>query len=482
VSSDSITRQVFWFSLINYLGITIGIVSTLFIYPENPDFLGIIRTIDSYSQVIFPLILFGVSQGLVHFYPTLSIENKNNLFLYSLCSVTVNSIVIVAIGWLVGSVVDFGFIQQVWIALALGVLIAFNEVFKRQSLNLQLIAYPSLFEKIIPRIALPLVFILLGIHIIAEKQAAWFFVGSYFLVLLLTGFYTLKKYKPKWNINFIDIFKFLPKKEYFRYSRYAFLGSLGSLLAFRIDTIMLGFLGYSMREIGIYNLGVSVASMLIIPATGIFAIHSPSISELVKSLKTKELHKKYKENAKLLFAIGAVLYSCIFLGVNDLFSLLPAKENLLSSVPILSILGIGILINMGTGFNSEIISFSKYYRFNVIAILIMILLTIGLNLFFLRVLNMGMIGVAYATLISISTFNLLKTFYVWQKFRISPFDKKYGILFLVIASVGILINFIPNQNSHFWNLILKSGGCLLINLVLIYKMKLIYRFRISFLR
>jgi len=478
VSSNTITRQVFWFSLINYFGIIIGVVSTLFVYPKNPDFLGIIRTIESYSQVIFPLILLGASQGLVHFYPTLSIQNKNNLFLYSLYSVAVNFGVVVAIVWLISSIVDFEFIQQVWIALVLGVSIAFNEVFKRQSLNLQLIAYPSLFEKIIPKTVLPFIFILIGIHKIEEKQGSWFFVISYFLVLFLTGFYTLKKYKPKWNFNFIDIFKFLPKKEYFKYSKYAFAGSLGSLLAFRIDTIMLGFFGYSMREIGIYNLGVSVASMLIIPATGVFAIHSPVISELVKSLKTKELHKKYKENAKLLFAIGAILYSCIFLGINDLFALLPAKENLLSSVPILSILGIGILINMGTGFNSEIISFSKYYRFNVIAILVMIFLTIGLNLFFLLVLNMKMIGVAYATLISISTFNLLKTYYIWKKFKILPFDKKYLLLFLVITTIGVLINFIPNQNSHFWNLVLKSGGCLLLNLILVYKMKLIYRFRL----
>ena len=56
---NSTSKQVFWFTLINYLGITLGIVSTLFIYPENTEFLGIIRTIEAYSQVIFPLLLLG---------------------------------------------------------------------------------------------------------------------------------------------------------------------------------------------------------------------------------------------------------------------------------------------------------------------------------------------------------------------------------------------------------------------------------------
>ena len=454
---------------------TIGIVSTLFIYPENREFLGIIRTIESYSQVIFPIILIGASQALVHFYPALSDENKNRLFLYSLYSVLVNSVLAFGIIFLISSLFDFEFKNLIWIALPLGISIAFNEVFKRQSLNLQKIAFPSFFEKIIPKITLPLIFILIGIHFIQEKQGIWLFVFSYILILLLTGIYTLKKDKTKWDSGFRKVFDNFSKKEYFRYSLFAFTGSLGSLLAFRIDTLMLGYLGYSMEDVGTYNLGVLIASTLIIPATGIFAISSPVISELVKENKIKELSLKYQKNAKLLFAIGAVLYSCVFLGINDLFSLLPAKENLIQSVPILLILGLGMVINMGTGFNSEVITFSKYYRFNVIAILVMIALNIGLNLLFVLHFGMGMIGVAYSSFISISAFNLLKTFYIKQKFGILPFDKKYLLLLSVIISVGILVYFLPNITSHFWNLILKSGLCFTLNLILIYKLSIIER-------
>src|SRR5690606_36393560 len=159
---------------------------------------------------------------------------------------------------------------------------------------------------------------------------------------------------------------------------------------------------------------------------------------------------QYTENATLLFAIEAILHSRIFLGIYDLFSLLPAKENLLKSIPTLLVLGVGVVINMGTGFNSEIITFSKHYRFNLIAILAMISLNNLLHLFFVLVLQTGMIGVAYSSFISISVFNLLKTIYIKQKLGILPFDKKYLQLFLVILSVGIVIYFIPNLASNFW--------------------------------
>src|SRR5690606_32991314 len=113
----------------------------------------------------------------------------------------------------------------------------------------------------------------------------WLFVFSYVLILLFTGIYTLRQDKTRLDLDFKQVFRNLSKKEYFRYSLYAFTGSLGSLFAFRIDTLMLGYLGYSMKVVGIYNLGVMIAMTLLIPATRIFAINSPVISELVKENK-----------------------------------------------------------------------------------------------------------------------------------------------------------------------------------------------------
>lgn len=471
---NSVTKQLFWFSLTSYIGVAIGIVSVLFIYPENPEFLGIIRTIESYSQIIFPIVLIGASQALVHYYPTLSAENRNRLFLYSLYSVLINSVLVFGVIALMFTFFDFELKHLVWMALPLGISIAFNEVFKRQSLNLQKIALPTFFEKIIPKLVLPLIFILIASYAITTNQGIWFFILAYLLILLLTGFYTLRKDRTKWTTDFKNIFKSISKKEYFRYSLFAFTGSLGSLLAFRIDTIMLGLFGYTMSDIGIYNIGVLVASTLIIPATGIFAINSPIISELVKSNKIKELGVKYTENAKLLFVIGAVLYGCLFLSVTDLFSLFSTKTTLLQSVPVLLVLGFGMVINMGTGFNSEIITFSKYYRFNMISILLIIFLNIGLNLLFVLQFEMGIIGVAYASLISISIFNLVKVYYIFTKFGILPFDRAYLKLIVVIFSVIGIIYLLPNLEFPFWNLALKASLCILLNLILIYKLRLVY--------
>jgi hypothetical protein len=47
--------------------------------------------------------------------------------------------------------------------------------------------------------------------------------------------------------------------------------------------------------------------------------------------------------------------------------------------PVVWIWGSAVLIDLATGFNGNIISLSKYYRFNILVMLLLAGLTIGLN-------------------------------------------------------------------------------------------------------
>ena len=73
-------KQAFWFTITNYLGVAIGLISTVCIYPYDKAFLGIVRYVVSFAQMLFPLMAFGGSQALIHFYPSLSEDHKKQLF------------------------------------------------------------------------------------------------------------------------------------------------------------------------------------------------------------------------------------------------------------------------------------------------------------------------------------------------------------------------------------------------------------------
>src|SRR5690606_24567402 len=81
------SKQALWFTLINYFGVLIGTVSTLFIYPYDKDLLGVIRFIDGFAQILYPIMVLGASTALLNFQPKLNDLLQRKLFSYSLISI-----------------------------------------------------------------------------------------------------------------------------------------------------------------------------------------------------------------------------------------------------------------------------------------------------------------------------------------------------------------------------------------------------------
>jgi O-antigen/teichoic acid export membrane protein len=468
-------KQAFYFTIINYVGVLIGIFSTLFIYPENKEMLGVFRYIESIAQLLFPILLLGASQSLINFYPKLDVNQKKKLFNYSVLSILLISGIVLVFLFLSSNFSFLKGMKYVYYAFPIAVFLALIELFKKQSTIIQKIAIPTFFDNILPKIALPVLFILLLRQIISTNQSLCFYVISYGMILILVTWYLFYHFKPRIDFNFKSLFVDVSKKEYYRFSIFALAGSLGSVFAFRIDAIMIKSF-FSLESVGTFSIGVTLASAIAVPATGIFSLYAPIISNFLKNNQLAELNIKYKETAKLLFFIGAILYSCIFLGIENLFEMLPTHESLRVSIPIILILGFNVLINMGTGFNGEIITYSNFYKFNLIAILLLVILNITLNLVFILVFNLGIEAVAYASLISMVVFNFSKLWFIHRKFKLFPFDKSFLKLVIVLSSVLLICYFLPNLNNSFQNLIFKISVCLLLNLFIIYKLKLVYSY------
>lgn len=463
-------KQVFWFTLINYMGVAIGVISTVFVYPYDKEFLGMVRYVDSMAQMLFPIMVFGGAQALIHFYPALTEQNKNQLFKYGIFTVLGISLSILVLLLLGRTFIEWENYKYVFYAFPLAFSLAFVELFRRQATNIEKLEMPTFYEKIIPKVSLPIIFLLILFEYLDEISALMAFIGSYFIMLLLIVLYVLKHYKLSRKFDFVSLFNEIPKKEYYRYSFYSFLGSFGSFLAFRIDAFMIPeFLSFEAN--GTYNIGVVLATSLAIPATGMFAVYSPKISAYLKRNGIVELGEKYVETAKALFFVGAILYTSVVLGIDSFFQMLPTYDKLVDSIPVIMLLGFNVLFNMSTGFNSEIISYSKYYRFNIVAILILSVLNILLNLFFLTQTNLGIVGVAYASLISMISFNVAKLLFIYRKFGIFPFDKSYLKLIVTVALVFLVCYLVPENPNAFLNLLVKVGLNMGIIGFVTYKMK-----------
>ena len=463
------SKQALWFTLINYIGVLIGTVSTLFIYPQDTELLGIFRFVDGFAQVLYPVLVLGASTALLNFQPKLNTYLQRKLFTYSLFSVFA-MILFCCIGVYAIYQIDvlknkeyfsYGFV--------IAVCLAYVDVFKRQATNLQKLAVPTFYEKVVPKLALPFVFLLILKTRLDTKQGLTLYAVAFVLVLLGIVMYLFRYFKPVLSTNFSDLFQEIPRKAYYQYSLYAFCASLGSFFAFRIDSLMIPQF-ISNQANGDFSIGVNLANALMIPATGVFALYSPLISKSLKNDDLSLLQIKYIEVAKNLFFIGIILYGCVLLGMHDLFELLPTANKLIPILPVLYILGGNVVLNMAMGFNTEIIAYSKHYRFNLTAIILLAVLNIGLNYYILTQTNYGIIGVAWASLFAMSIFNIAKLWFIYKQFNILPFNRSY--LKTVVVSLALLLFFywLPVRMVEGFDFVIRCGLYVLILSGLLYRL------------
>ncbi|MDR0228323.1 MAG: hypothetical protein LBI72_04590 [Flavobacteriaceae bacterium] len=462
------TKQALLFTIINYVGVVIGVISTVLIYPQDKEMLGIIRFVDACAQIMFPIIVLGSTHALINFYPKLNGVLQHKLFSFSLLSLAKLSV------WLGGILLVGSFFykgneeQYIWYGFFLAIAMAFIELYRRQATNLQRLSFPTFFEKIIPKVALPTVFLL---AIYTNHTIDWsisIYIISYYIIAVVIGIYIYKHFTYKWHWNYTDLFAFVSKREYYAYSLFAFAGSFGSFFAFRVDSLMIPyFIDYEAN--GTYNIGVTLASTLAIPAAGVFALYAPIISDLIKRAELRMLDQKYKEVSRNLFFIGMLLFSCVAVGIEPLFQLLPTYDKLAPSIPIIYLLGINVVINMSTGFNTEIISYSKYYRFNLVSILSLMVLNVVLNYVLLTTTTMGIWGVGIASLLSLTLFNIVKTIYIYQKMRLWPFDKSFVYLLCTMISIVLLVFIIPISHSALIDLLARVSIVAVLNVLVLFK-------------
>ena len=79
-----IQRQSIKRSLVSYIGVGVGVISTLFIYPLESTLYGRIQFVLSVALLLSPVFSLGVKSLAVRFYPEFSEKKEGDRGLFSL--------------------------------------------------------------------------------------------------------------------------------------------------------------------------------------------------------------------------------------------------------------------------------------------------------------------------------------------------------------------------------------------------------------
>ena len=475
---NKILKQSFWSTIIIYIGVVLGFINSIFLFPKflSPDQIGLIRQIISASTILIPLATFGVSASYIKFYPTFNIskKEKNEYFTFYFLIISISYL-------LIFSILNFLFddIKNVFTEKS-DLLFQYFDILL---LILLFMSFSSLFEAFLKsryntimnnyvngvsnRLLTSISIIIFSYGLISFNDLIFLQPLIYFIGLLILVSYSYQIEKFSFNLNFQNIKKSLNK--IINFNSYSFLGAFSSMLVLNVDVLMVtSILG--LTQTGIYTTAFYIGMIIEIPRRAISQISTPYISENLKNNNYSKIEKNYKDVSLHQCMIGVIFLVIILINLDNIYNIIPNTEKFISGKNVVYIIGISKLIIMSFSYNSELISLSKYYRFTVITILSLALLTIILNL--LLIPFYGMEGAALASLISITIFNIIKFLYIKIKMKISPFS----INTLKIILIGIFIyyfsSFIPQFENNFLDIILKSTVTMSFYIITLYSLKI----------
>jgi O-antigen/teichoic acid export membrane protein len=454
-----VARQSIKYGIVGYFSVLIGVYSTLFIYPNDLEFAGKLQFIMPTALLIMPLVTMGIVLANVRFFTKLSQNNEHYNLLKFSCLFIARNFTIVTIVYFLASCLfprirkmDLWY-MSLYVFLSLFFL-SYTQLISRYLSIKKRIVVPNIFENVFPKLGMICAFYSYFFLGFSEQNAILLLVLFFAVAFLGMFLYLIKidSIPSKTSFDFLKENNF--KKELYTYSYFTFFGSLGTVVALNIDAYMIGeFLGYS--DITIYNTSFNLVRMIAVPALGVYTISSPIIADFIENNKWEELNTMYQKTSLYLFTIGALFFTFIAVGIDDLFLLMKNGEVLSRGRDIIYIMGFALLFDLATGFNTYIIINSKYFKFNNILTVGLAFLTIVTNLFFIFVLKLGIIGVAMATSISMTVYNIVKVGFNYKKFGVQPFSKQYLYIIGFVISGIVLGYFLPHYENKWVNLFYK---------------------------
>ena len=161
-------RQGLKYSVVNWFGICIGALSTVFVFPYALEEYGIIRFVLDTSLLVFPLVSLGMSYVILRFFPYFKDQDtQNHGFLGLMLLWTIaGCLFFCALAYCFKEplLARYGsknplFERYLWLTLPAVFLTAVNTLFLRYAINYNRVVVPSLLVDVMPKVVLPLLVI-----------------------------------------------------------------------------------------------------------------------------------------------------------------------------------------------------------------------------------------------------------------------------------------------------------------------------------
>ena len=457
-----VQRQSIKYSVMNWVGVLIGVFSTLFIYPHALEEYGLMRFLLDTSMLLFPLLSLGINSLTIRFFPHFEDKEKGHhgflgvLLLWGIVGYVFFAL-LALLFW--PHILAFYtgrsslFQDYLWLLFPLSFLTLLNSIFSQYAINFKRIVVPSLLLDFSQKVTLPLLVLAYWQHWIPLQMMLMGIV--LYMITVTAGFvgYIIYLRAWFWRPDFYFFDRVMLRKM-LDYAAFGLIGGVGFMLVSKLDSWFVGTF-INLKSNGVYAISAFIANVMEVPSRAVIGISIPLIAKHWHEDNMAAIAVLYRKVSINLFIAGLLLFGAFWVSVQPFFQIIANGEALEAGRTVILLLGIAKLVDMATGLNNYILNYSRHYRYSYLQIALPAIVSVVLSIWLVPLL--GITGAAIATLCATSFYNLISLGLNWYFFRMQPFSPQL-LKALLLACMAFAITWLLPMPSQPWVAICWKSG------------------------
>lgn len=439
-----IIRQSVKGTIVNYVGVAIGFVTTFFVLTHylNPIEIGLTRVLVDAAVLLASFAQLGSTSSILRFYPYFKNEDKNDhgFFFWTILIPFAGFLIFLLIFLLLKKPIiqvfsdksDL-FVKYFRFIIPISLFMLYQLVFESNSNVLMRIVVPKIVREVGVRLGLLICYILYGTHHISLYGLIVGFCITYFLAALIDIIYlfTLKRITIKPDFKFIT--KSL-RRNFLLYTSFLLLAALAGNITPLLNSFFVS-AKMGLCYTGIFTIANYIATVVEIPNRSLNAITQPNLSMSVKECDWAKASRMCKSVSLHQLLSSTFIFLLIWINIDLIFQILPNGSQYEVGKNVVFILGLARLSNSTFSIANSPLSYSKYYYYSLVCTLVLTVTAILLNAVLIP--RIGIDGAALASLLAYLIYFVLMLGIVRWKLHISIFSKAQIKVILVIVGLAL---------------------------------------------
>ena len=480
-----IAKQSIRGTIVTYLGIAVGVVTTFFVLTRflTTEEIGLARVLIDAATLFIGLAQLGTNASIIRFYPYFKEKESaedHGFFFWALVVPFIGFVLFAAVYWACRVPLGawFGdksplFVEYYYAVLPLAFFMLYQTICESTCNVLMHIVVPRAVRELVVRVGLLVLYLLYAFRVLSLDGFVVGLCVNYALASLinLCYFFSLQRINLRPDWTFLRANTALVRR-YLIYTGFLIISALTTVLAPTLSSFFVT-AKMGLDSTGIFAIATYMAVLVSVPNRSVSAIASPQLARAIKENNREECARLIQQVTRNMLLIGGFILLTIWLNIDLIFHILPNGATFATAKNVVLILGVSQLILGTFTICLTALNYSRYYAFSLLLSLILTVSALALNNYLVP--RWQMEGAALSNLLSYGLYYILIIATVAPLCRMHVVDKRWAYILLLLIALFVLNGlwqaYLPAMNiwldSIVRSLVLIGGG-----LFIAYKAKL----------